>query len=91
MPHLDPPLDEAASFDAIPVRLSFDLGEIRLTLAELRALQPGQALQLGHPLASAVRIRVNGALIGEGELVEIDGLLGVSVRQLFATATVPTA
>lgn len=91
MPALDPPLDEAASFDAIPVRLSFDLGEISLTLAELRALQPGQAIQLGHPLASAVRIRVNGALIGEGELVEIDGLLGVSVRQLFAAAAAPTA
>ncbi|MEG2632097.1 MAG: type III secretion system cytoplasmic ring protein SctQ, partial [Comamonas sp.] len=86
MPALDPPLDEAASFDAIPVRLSFDLGEISLTLAELRALQPGQAIQLGHPLSSAVRIRANGALIGEGELVEIDGLLGVSVRQLFAAS-----
>lgn len=84
MPALDPPLDEAASFDAIPVRLSFDLGEINLTLAELRALQPGQTLRLGHPVANAVRIRANGALIGEGELVEIDGLLGISVRQLFA-------
>lgn len=84
MPALDPPLNEATSFDAIPVRLSFDLGAISFTLAELRALQPGQAIQLGHPLTSAVRIRTNGALIGEGELVEIDGLLGVSVRQLFA-------
>lgn len=85
MPATDPSLHEAASFDAIPVRLSFDLGEISLTLAELRALQPGQAIRLGHPLAAAVRIRANGALIGEGELVEIDGLLGVSVSQLFAT------
>ncbi|WP_159910935.1 type III secretion system cytoplasmic ring protein SctQ [Pantoea sp. 18069] len=91
MPALDPPLSEAASFDAIPVRLSFDLGEISLTLAELRALQPGQAIRLGHPVANAVRIRANGALIGEGELVEIDGLLGVSVRQLFAGATAYTA
>lgn len=87
MPALDPPAKEAASFDAIPVRLSFDLGEINLTLAELRALQPGQSISLGHPLASAVRIRANGALIGEGELVEIDGLLGISVRQLFAPRT----
>ena len=77
-------MTEAASFDAIPVRLSFDLGEISLSLAELRALQPGQAIRLEHPLASAVRIRANGALIGEGELVEIDGHLGVSIAQLFA-------
>ena len=85
MPATDPSPVAAASFDAIPVRLSFDLGEIHLTLAELRALQPGQTIRLGHPVASAVRIRANGALIGEGELIEIDGLLGVSVSQLFAT------
>jgi type III secretion protein Q len=84
MPALDLPLNEAASFDAIPVRLSFDLGEISLTLAELRALQPGQAIRLGHPVTGAVRIRANGALIGAGELVEIDGHLGISVGQLFA-------
>lgn len=87
MPAFETPTNEAAGFDAIPVRLSFDLGEISLTLAELRALQPGQAIRLGRPLAGAVRIRANGALVGEGELVEIDGLLGVSVSQLFAVST----
>lgn len=73
----------AAALDALPVRLSFDLGEVSLTLAQLRALQPGQTLDLGHPLAGAVRIRANGALVGEGDLVEIDGQLGVSIRHLF--------
>lgn len=82
MPDLDTPLQDAADLLAIPVRLSFDLGEISLTLAELRALQPGQAIRLGHPLAGAVRVRANGALIGEGELVEIDGHLGVALRRL---------
>lgn len=89
MPPPEDPTAEAAGFDAIPVRLSFDLGEISLTLAELRALQPGQPIRLEHPLASAVRIRANGALIGEGELVEIDGHLGVSICRLFALKTSP--
>ncbi|MET1115641.1 MAG: type III secretion system cytoplasmic ring protein SctQ [Comamonas sp.] len=84
MPALDPVPNEAADLLAIPVRLSFDLGEISLTLAELRKLQPGQTIGLGHPLTGAVRVRANGALIGEGELVEIDGQLGVALRQLFA-------
>mgnify|MGYP002134939132 CR=1 FL=1 len=74
---------ETAALDSVPVRLSFDLGEVSLTLAQLRALQPGQTLDLGHPLAGAVRIRANGALVGEGDLVEIDGQIGVSVRHLF--------
>ena len=79
----DAPPAQAATLDSVPVRLSFDLGEVSLTLAQLRALQPGQTLDLGHPLAGAVRIRANGALVGEGDLVEIDGQIGVSVRHLF--------
>jgi type III secretion protein Q len=71
------------SLDSVPVRLSFDLGEVTLTLGQLQALQPGQALELGHPLAGAVRIRANGALVGEGDLIEIDGQVGVSIRHLF--------
>lgn len=89
MPAHENPPNEAASFDAIPVHLSFDLGAISMTLSELRALQPGQAIPLGHPVAGAVRIRANGALIGEGELVEIDGQLGICVSQLFAATPKP--
>lgn len=79
----DTPLAETAALDSVPVRLSFDLGEVSMTLAQLRALQPGQTVDLGHPLAGAVRIRANGALVGEGDLVEIDGQIGVSVRHVF--------
>lgn len=66
----------------VPVRLSFDLGERTLSLAELQSLQVGQALELGRPLAGAVNVRANGALIGTGELVEIDGQLGVVLATL---------
>lgn len=82
----DAPSNDTAALDAVPVRLSFDLGDLSLTLAQLRALQPGQTLDLGHPLAGAVRIRANGALIGEGDLVDIDGQIGVSVRSLHAAS-----
>ncbi|GAB2734869.1 SctQ family type III secretion system cytoplasmic ring protein BscQ [Melaminivora jejuensis] len=72
----------AAPLQELPVRLSFDVGELSLTLAQLQALQPGQVLQLGHPLSAGVHIRANGVLLGEGDLVEIDGQLGVAVRSL---------
>lgn len=84
-----PPALDAATLQELPVRLSFDLGELRLTLGELQALQPGQTLALAHPLAGAVRIRANGALVGEGDLVEIDGQLGVSVRSLWPADGAP--
>lgn len=75
-----------ATLASLPVRLSFDLGDVQLTLAQVQSLQAGQTLDLGHPLAGAVRIRANGALIGEGDLVEIDGQLGVSIARIFAQA-----
>ena len=66
----------------IPVQVSFDLGERTLTLGELKSLQPGQVLDLGRPLSSAVNIRANGMLIGHGELIEVDGRLGVTLTNL---------
>ncbi|WP_263768574.1 type III secretion system cytoplasmic ring protein SctQ [Propionivibrio soli] len=71
-----------APLASIPVRVTFDLGERTLSLGELKTLQPGQTLDLGRPLGSAVSIRANGALIGHGELVEVDGRLGVTIASL---------
>jgi type III secretion protein Q len=70
--------------DRIPVRLTFDLGERSLTVAELRELKPGYTFDLGRDVRRAVSIRAQGQLIGEGELVEIDGTLGVAITMLGA-------
>lgn len=78
--------DAPILIDHIPVQVTFDVGERSLTLAELKALQPGQALDLGRPLTSPVNIRANGALIGLGELIEIDGSLGVTITALAGKA-----
>ena len=83
MPPETTPATSVASIDGVPVRLSFDLGEVTLTLSQALALQPGQAISLSRPLSGPVRIRANGAVIGEGDLVQIDDHLGVSIRTLF--------
>ena len=75
------PLD---SLRRVPLRVTFDVGELRLTLADLESLQVGQALDLGRPLSEAVQLRINGARVGLGELVDIDGRLGVVLRSLSA-------
>jgi type III secretion protein Q len=74
--------DTPMPIDAVPVRLTFDLGQRQIRWDELKALQVGQSLDLARPLSQAVNIRANGALIGTGELVEIDGRLGVTIAQL---------
>lgn len=74
---------DALDVDAIPVRLTFSLGERQLTLGELRSLQPGETFDLARPLASGpVIVRVNGAWLGTGDLVDIDGRIGVTLRTL---------
>lgn len=80
----DPCLSPLDALRQVPMRVAFDVGELRLTIADLEALQVGQALDLGRPLSEAVQIRVNGARVGHGELVDIDGRLGVVLRTLSA-------
>lgn len=77
-------------WEDLPVRLVFDVGEKMLALRELKRLQPGETLALDHPLEAFVTIRANGAVIGSGELVDIDGRLGVSVVSLNAPAQADT-
>lgn len=67
----------------VTISLSFDLGQRRLSLAELQVLQPGEIFALARPFDDGpVHIRANGALIGFGELVDVDGQLGVQVVRL---------
>lgn len=83
-----PAQDGLLDVDAIPVRLTFDLGERQLTLGELRRLQPGDIFDLHRPLTDGpVMVRANGALVGTGELVEVDGRIGVALSSLGKVGT----
>jgi type III secretion protein Q len=80
MADVDDSVAEASGLiDDVPVRLTFDLGEREISLGDLRTLQPGYLFNLGRDPRSTVSIRVNGRLIGDGELVDIEGRVGVSV------------
>ena len=76
------------ALDALPVKVSFDLGSVTVALSTLRSWQPGEAIELTVPVGErqVVNIRANGMLIGQGELVDIDGHLGVIVSTLSEAA-----
>jgi len=88
-------LDRAPSTDAtagaalgdLPVRLTFDLGERHLTLHELASVAAGHVFDLGLSPRHGVSLRANGLLVGEGEIVEIDGRLGVAVTRILPPRT----
>jgi type III secretion protein Q len=76
-----PDLSELAD---VPMRITFDIGEHHLTLHELAGVAPGHVFDLGLAPERAVNLRVNGMRIGEGELVDIDGRIGVAVTRITA-------
>ncbi len=77
--------DQAVSFEDVPVRLSFDLGERLIPLGALRTLVPGEVFPLDRPLVEGgVRVRANGKEIATGDLVDIDGHVGVQLRNVLA-------
>lgn len=80
------PLDR---LDALEVALRFEIGELSLSLGELRSLRPGQVLELGAPLNRCpVRLVAHGNLLGHGHLVAVGERLGVRVAEFAPDARV---
>ena len=73
---------EMAVPDDVQVELSVGLGTTRLRLRQIAELAVGQVIALGRPLAGPYEIRVAGRLMGQGELVDVDGELGVRIVSL---------
>lgn len=68
--------------EELSVRLDFDIGDLALSITELRDLRPGVILELEKDKHSLVTIRNNGRAIAEAELVEIEGLIGVRICKM---------
>lgn len=66
----------------IDVELCFELERRTMTVADLAALVPGYTFTLGCDPLSPVSLRINGAVVGTGRLVDINGVLGVHVDAL---------
>lgn len=69
---------EDAAARELPVEISFDIGEVELSVGEVASLQPGYVFQLQtHLEGSNVTVRANGRIAGRGEVVAIGDTLGV--------------
>ena len=72
----------ANAIEALPVALTFEAGELSLTVGELQALAPGTMLSLGRSLDdSPITVRANGQTFATGELVLIGDFLGVRILE----------
>jgi type III secretion protein Q len=73
------PLDR---LDALEVNLRFEVGDLSLSLGELKAIRAGHVFDLAQPLnKSPVRILAHGNVLGKGHLVAVGDRLGVRVSE----------
>lgn len=66
----------------VPIALVAVIGKTTADVEQLLAYHPGQVVDLGRPPSETVDLVANGKLIARGELVEMDGKLGVRILKL---------
>ena len=68
--------------DDAHLELTVQLGTTQLSLRQLADLVPGAIIPLGRPLAGPYDVHAGGRIVGRGELVDVDGELGVRIVSL---------
>ncbi len=67
----------------VPVQLVAVMGKKTITIKEILSLKKGQVIELNRFPNEAIDLVANGKLMAKGELVEIDGKLGVRIIKIF--------
>jgi type III secretion system YscQ/HrcQ family protein len=75
--------------DDLRVPLTIVAGEIEVSARQLLGLAPGQVLALPGPVGGPVELRAGGRVVARGELVVVDGDLGVRVIDVLSAPPAP--
>ena len=73
--------DLEAVFD-VPVRISVVLGRTKMPVSDLLRLDTGTVIELDRQVGEAVEIFVNDRRVARGEIVLVDGRLGVTMTEI---------
>ena len=65
-----------------PVVVRVELGAVSMTASDWARLRPGDVLETGRRIAEPVLLRIAGRVVARGELCDVDGEVGVRVREL---------
>jgi flagellar motor switch/type III secretory pathway protein FliN len=82
VPGSELPVDVLAD---VPVVVRVEVGSVTLSAREWSALQPGDVVLTGRRIAERVSLRVGGIEVARGELVDVEGELGVRIHELLAS------
>lgn len=79
---VDDRMDSGDLLGDIPLQISVELARVPVTAEQVVALRVGQVVELRRAPGEPVDLSVNGKVIARGELVEVEGQLGVRVLSL---------
>lgn len=66
----------------LPVQITCEIGRVTLSAREVLDLRPGAVLPVGRPLAGPVDLTAGGRVLARGELVDVEGEIGVRVTEI---------
>ncbi len=66
-----------------PVVVRVELGAVSMSAREWAQLGPGDVIETAQRIAEPVVLRVAGREVGRGELVNVDGQVGVRIQKLY--------
>ena len=66
----------------VPVTVSAVLGRSKMEVSDLLRMDTGKVIELDRKVGEAVDIFVNGRLIARGEVVLVEGKLGVTMTEI---------
>lgn len=80
-----PALEEGArlaeDLAELPLAVRVEIGNATLAAREWAALGPGDVLVLDRRVGDPVSLRIGGRVLARGELVEVDGAIGVRITE----------
>ncbi len=78
------PMDDKTleSVGDAPIELTIEIARFVMTLEEVSKLQPGEVLAAGRAVGERVVLRAGEKRIAEGELVDVDGEVGIRLLQI---------
>jgi type III secretion system YscQ/HrcQ family protein len=66
----------------LPVQITCEIGRVTLSAKEVLELRPGAVLPVGRPLAGPVDLTAGGRVLARGELVDVEGEIGVRITEI---------
>jgi len=70
-----------------PIELQVEIARFSVSLGELQRLQAGDVLTTGRKIGERVSLQVGGQAFAEGELVDVDGEVGVRLLSFSETGS----